>query len=73
MSFAKLFALLVCSVVCSLSFCILFMLFSIAGKVSQWKDRFTAEQNEYFDKLFEEKMEYCDLVKDYRQKGGATH
>lgn len=49
------------------------MLFSIAGKVSQWKDRFTAEQNEYFDKLFEEKMEYCDLVKGYRQKGGATH
>ncbi|KAJ8023687.1 Amine sulfotransferase [Holothuria leucospilota] len=43
------------------------------GKVSQWKDRFTAEQNEYFDKLFEERMEYCDLVKGYRHKGGATH
>lgn len=55
----------------SVSLCIL--LASIAGKVSQWKDRFTAEQNEYFDKLFEEKMKDCLLVKDYRPEGETTH
>ncbi|KAJ8023691.1 Amine sulfotransferase [Holothuria leucospilota] len=36
------------------------------GKVGQWQSRFTTEQNKYFDKLFEEKMKDCDLVKDYR-------
>ncbi|KAJ8023690.1 Amine sulfotransferase [Holothuria leucospilota] len=38
------------------------------GKVGQWQVRFTAEQNKYFDRLFQEKMKDCDLVKDYRPK-----
>ncbi|KAJ8024255.1 Sulfotransferase family cytosolic 1B member 1 [Holothuria leucospilota] len=35
------------------------------GEVSQWKERFTAEQNDTFDKAFKTKMRSCELTKRY--------